>query len=303
MKMALILPVRNPGAWLDRLLPALASQRMQPDEWLVVDSASDDGSADRLRQAGADVICIEAASFNHGGTRRMACERVQADVLIFLTQDAIPADPDCFLKLCRALAADDSLGLAYGRQLPHPGAGPLAVHARSFNYPAESRTKRLADAAELGIKTCFCSDSFCAYRRQALRDVGGFPANVIGTEDAYVAGRMLLAGWGIRYAADAMVFHSHEYDLLEEFRRYFDIGVFYGREHWISESFGAAGGEGRRFVLSEMKYLCAAGQWWRLPESVVRSAIKWCGYQSGRRENLLPKPLKRSLSMFKGYWT
>lgn len=56
--------------------------------------------------------------------------------------------------------------------------------------------------------------------------MGGFPEDVIGSEDAYVAARMLLGGYAVRYATTAEVYHSHDYSVLEEFRRYFDIGVF-----------------------------------------------------------------------------
>ncbi len=302
MKMALIIPVRNAGPWLGRLLPALAAQTRQPDEWLVVDSESGDGSAARLSAAGARVVGIPAARFNHGGTRRMASELVRAELLVYLTQDAIPADERSLERLCAALTDDAEVGMAFGRQLPHHDAGVLAAHARQFNYPPQSRSKRLRDAAELGIKTCFASDSFCAYRREALTAAGGFPADVIGSEDAYVAARMLLAGWAVRYEADAAVRHSHDYSLLQEFRRYFDVGVFYGRERWIAEHFGGASGEGLRFVCSELRALLAAGQAWRLPEAALRSALKWAGYRLGWHERALPRALKRRLGMFGAYW-
>lgn len=299
---ALILPVRNAGRHLDRLLPALAAQSLRPDEWLVLDSESSDDSKARLLAAGASVVSVRAADFNHGGTRRLASELCRAEVLIYLTQDAIPADPDALRRLRDAVLAEDDIGVAYGRQLPQPDAGLLGAHARRFNYPPLSRTKRLADAAELGIKTCFSSDSFAAYRHAALKAVGGFPADVIGTEDAHVAGRLLLAGWAVRYEADARVHHSHDYGLLEEMRRYFDIGVFYGRERWIAEHFGRAGGEGRRFLRSELAAVRGAGQPWRQPEVLLRSALKLTGYRLGHAERWLPPALKRRLSLFPGYW-
>ena len=299
---ALILPVRNAGRHLDRLLPALAAQSLRPDEWLVLDSESSDDSKARLLAAGASVVSVRAADFNHGGTRRLASELCRAEVLIYLTQDAIPADPDALRRLRDAVLAEDDIGVAYGRQLPQPDAGLLGAHARRFNYPPLSRTKRLADAAELGIKTCFSSDSFAAYRHAALKAVGGFPADVIGTEDAHVAGRLLLAGWAVRYEADARVHHSHDYGLLEEMRRYFDIGVFYGRERWIAEHFGRAGGEGRRFLRSELAAVRGAGQPWRQPEVLLRSALKLTGYRLGHAERWSPPALKRRLSLFPGYW-
>ncbi len=288
MRCALVIPTRNAGAHLDRLLPALVAQRRQPDSILVVDSRSSDDTVERFRAFGARVEVIEPASFNHGGTRRWASQQVEADALIYLTQDAIPASPDSFANLLDELYAEADIGVAYGRQLPHPGAGLLGAQARRFNYPPESRSKRLADASELGIKTCFSSDSFSAYRSDALAAVGGFPEDVIGSEDAYVAARLLQAGYAVRYAASAEVYHSHDYRLLEEFRRYFDIGVFYGRERWIRAAFGGAGGEGKRYVLAEIQALRAAGALYRVPEIALRSAFKLLGYRLGQLERHLP---------------
>ncbi|AIC22407.1 MULTISPECIES: glycosyltransferase family 2 protein [Pseudomonas] len=303
MKVALIIPARNAGAHLDRLLPALAAQTLQPDTVLVVDSSSTDDTVSRFRQFGARVEVIAAQQFNHGGTRRWASEQVDADALILLTQDAIPATPQTFANLIQELEEDPRIGLAYGRQLPHPGAGILEAQSRHFNYSPQSRSKSLADAGELGIKTCFSSDSFSVYRRSALQAVGGFPEDVIGSEDAHVAARMLLNGYLVRYAASACVQHSHSYSLMQEFRRYFDIGVFYGREPWIREAFGSAGGEGKRYVQAELRALRDAGQLQRVPEVLLRSALKLLGYRLGHAEQHLPTPLKRRLSMFSNYWT
>ncbi|ROL78718.1 glycosyl transferase [Pseudomonas chlororaphis] len=303
MKVALIIPARNAAPHLDRLLPALAAQTLQPDTVLVVDSSSTDDTVSRFQQFGARVEVIAAQQFNHGGTRRWASEQVDADALILLTQDAIPATPRTFANLIQELEEDPRIGLAYGRQLPHPGAGILEAQSRHFNYSPQSRSKSLADAGELGIKTCFSSDSFSVYRRSALQAVGGFPEDVIGSEDAHVAARMLLNGYLVRYAASACVQHSHSYSLMQEFRRYFDIGVFYGREPWIREAFGSAGGEGKRYVQAELRALRDAGQLQRVPEVLLRSALKLLGYRLGHAEQHLPTPLKRRLSMFSNYWT
>ncbi|MCU1716170.1 glycosyltransferase family 2 protein [Pseudomonas sp. 5P_3.1_Bac2] len=302
MRFALVIPTRNAATHLDRLLPALAAQTHQPQQLLVVDSGSSDDTAARLREYGAQVVVIDPATFNHGGTRRWASQQVDAEVLIYLTQDAIPANPECFANLLSELSSEGDIGVAYGRQLPHPGAGLLGAQARRFNYPPQSRSKRLRDAAELGIKTCFSSDSFSAYRREALNAVGGFPEDVIGSEDAYVAARLLQSGYAVRYAASAEVYHSHDYRVLEEFRRYFDIGVFYGREQWIRQAFGSAGGEGKRYVLAEIQALREAGALHRVPEVLVRSALKLLGYRLGHLEHHLPVSLKRRISMFPGYW-
>ncbi|UGA40314.1 hypothetical protein JOS77_13905 [Chromobacterium haemolyticum] len=133
---ALILPVRNAGRHLDRLLPALAAQSLRPDEWLALDSESSDGSRARLLAAGASVVPVRAADFNHGGTRRLASELTDAKVLIYLTQDAIPAGPDALRRLRDALLAEDDIGVAYGRQLPRPGRRPVGRARAPFQLPA-----------------------------------------------------------------------------------------------------------------------------------------------------------------------
>ncbi len=128
------------------------------------------------------------------------------------------------------------------------------------------------------------------------------PGGSSGGSAAAVAARLLQAGYAVRYAASAEVYHSHDYRLLEEFRRYFDIGVFYGRERWIRAAFGGAGGEGKRYVLAEIQALRAAGALYRVPEIALRSAFKLLGYRLGQLERHLPVALKRRISMFPGYW-
>jgi rhamnosyltransferase len=152
-----------------------------------------------------------------------------------------------------------------------------------------------------GIKTAFLSNSFAAYRVSALKEVGGFPAHVILAEDMIVAAKMLQAGYQVAYAADACVYHSHDYTPWQEFKRYFDIGVLHAKEFWLLETFGAPTGEGKRFVLSEWRYLLKHALW-LLPLSVINTGMKWCGYQMGRHEAYLPEWAKVKLSMYKGYW-
>lgn len=122
-RLALIIPTRNAQPHLDRLLPALKAQTRQPDTVLVVDSSSADDTVSRFRAFGALVHVIAANDFNHGGTRRWASQHVDADAMILLTQDAIPATAQTFANLLDELQQDPRIGVAYGRQLPHPGAG------------------------------------------------------------------------------------------------------------------------------------------------------------------------------------
>lgn len=299
-RVACIVPTYNGCRELARLLDSLDRQATRFDLF-VVDSSSSDGTAELARSRVRDVTIIPREQFNHGGTRQMVVDQNPGyDFYMFLTQDVELVDPDAIDKLLVPFA-DDTVAVVYGRQIPHTDATPLAAHARFFNYPQTSQLKSMADLPALGLKTTFISNSFSAYRGRALRDIGGFPRNVISTEDMFIAAKLLMAGWKIAYSAEAWCRHSHNYSLYEEFTRYFDQGVFHARAPWIRERFGGAGGEGARYVWSELKFL-GLRRWYLWPGSLVRNVLKLVAFHLGRRERLLPKGLKKKLSMFSRYW-
>lgn len=268
----------------------------------VVDSSSTDGTREYLKDNAIDHLIIPTSEFNHGGTRQRALlERPGYDIYIFMTQDAYLAEPEAIEHLIQPFD-DRMVGAVCGNQLAHIDAQPLGRHARMFNYPATSQVKSFADAPILGIKVAFMSNSFAAYRAEALEAVEGFPNNVILGEDMYVAARMLISDWKVAYQGTARCYHSHDYTLIEEGKRYFDIGVFLSRESWIQERFGSAGGEGLRFVRSELNFLRHHGKRW-IPNAIVRNGIKILGFKLGKQEKYLPDKWKVRLSMHKRYWT
>jgi rhamnosyltransferase len=300
LRVACVVPTYNGSRDLERLLSSLENQKCKFDVF-VVDSSSSDGTLEVAKRHVRNVFVIPSAEFNHGGTRQMMVEsNPDYDIFVFLTQDAYLADADAIMNLV-AYFEDPRIGAVCGRQLPHLDANPLAAHARFFNYPAEPRVKGMEDVGVLGIKTPFMSNSFSAYRGAALNSVGGFPKHVILSEDMYVAAKMLLADWKVAYAADAVCHHSHNYTLREEFVRYFDQGVFHARESWVRKKFGGAGGEGRRFVISELKFL-GLGRLHQWPGSIIRNALKLVGFKLGLEERRLPIRWKRKISMHRKYW-
>lgn len=299
---AVLVPTLNAGAPWRSWIKSIKAQTFQPSLVLVLDSESDDDTVLQAEQAGFQIHSIQRKSFAHGATRQIGVELIgdSIDCVVCLTQDALLADRDTLEKLV-AVFHDSTVACAYGRQLPHADATPLAAHARLFNYPVDSHLVGLADKARLGIKTCFVSNSFAAYRVADLRALGGFPADVILGEDMSVAARMLMAGRRVAYVADACAFHSHNYTLLQDFRRYFDTGVFHARNPWLLQTFGSVSGEGMRFVHSEIKYLQKNAPS-LIPSAMTRTLAKWLGYKLGMVEAVLPLPCKRWCSMHRAYW-
>jgi rhamnosyltransferase len=299
---ALVILTLNAGAAAAAMIASIQLQSLQPQTWMLLDSGSSDGTVELLRAAGADVVPVDRTRFDHGATRQMAVDRLDGtDIVVFMTQDAVLADADALSNLVACLD-DPRIGVAYGRQVPRHGAGAIERHARLFNYPDAGAVHTMDDAARLGIKTAFCSNSFAAWRRSALLAVCGFPSPGILGEDMLAAARLLQAGHGVAYCSDARVVHSHALTVGGEAQRYFDTGVMHADNPWLLEAFGSAGSEGMRFVRSEIRYLATHGAVLRIPEALARDALKVVAYRLGRAYRRLPRNWCRRMSMNPGYW-
>ena len=300
-EVGVVIPTSNARSHWKALVEGLRKQGLAPSQVLIVDSDSADGTRELATQEGFRVHRIERKEFNHGGTRQLGVTLLPwANIVVFFTQDAVLVDPNAIYKLV-SVFDDPAVGAAYGRQLPRQGAGAIESHARLFNYPPLTDVRTFESRDRLGIKAAFLSNSFSAFRVNALNSVGGFPSDVIMAEDALVAGRLLIAGWKVIYMAEATVQHSHHYGMGEEFRRYFDIGVYHSREAWLLEHFGRPAGEGKRFALSELRYL-RLHDVQLIPTALLRTGLKALAYQLGLRAETLGPRLSRMLSLHRDYW-
>jgi rhamnosyltransferase len=288
---------------------------------VVVDSGSSDGSPDMSLEVGYTLLRVQAQDFNHGGTRQWALDHTLQkaqqlghplpDVVVYLTQDAVLASPDALQELLCAFC-DPLVAASFGRQLPQVDASWKECLARTFNYPEVSRKVTLQDKVKLGIKTCFLSNSFAAYRLVSMQKQGGFPATLPLGEDTYMAAKMLMAGQCIQYQATAVVYHSHEYNARQDFRRMFDTGVFHQQNPWMLQTFGKAESEGKKLVLAQVRYLLNGSQ--KQPSTthpgvlrgcaqmLISNAAKLAGYKMGLFNRFWPMQLNKALSMHPNYW-
>lgn len=297
---SLIIPTLNAGAGLGALLHALSRQTVPPEEIIVVDSSSADHTLQVAEEAGARTLRIPRESFDHGGTRNLAASGARGDFLIFMTQDALPADEYLVANLMQPLA-DDSVAASYARQIPREDATPVEAFARHFNYPAESSVKGLAEVARMGIRAFFMSNVCSCVRAGAFRESGGFPENIIMNEDTVLAAKLMRKGYRIAYAADARVIHSHDYSLVGQLKRYFDIGV----SHKDFEGFlrdARAMPEGLRLVRETVRFLAGRKQPLWIAYAFLESAFKFAGFRLGLHYRRLPPSLLPALSMHRRHF-
>ncbi|WP_261903467.1 glycosyltransferase [Vibrio fortis] len=293
-------PVYNGGELWKKAAAALNAQFC--GDVLVIDSSSKDDSLVVAKQYGFHTLVIDSLDFNHGGTRNIAIQyalKNDYEFIVFLTQDSIVQQSA--LDNIASYFEDPKVVAVCGRQSPHDDANPVAAHARYFNYSDKTLIKSMKTIPKYGIKSAFMSNSFSAYRLSSLLEVGMFPENTILCEDMFVSGKFIQSGYKNVYASDAVCKHSHNYTPIDEFKRYFDIGVFHEMEPWIRNEFGGARGEGFRFIISEFKYLLKHAPLY-IPLALLNNFAKILGMKLGGEYKLLPLWLNKKLSMHKSFW-
>lgn len=302
-KVAIAIPTYNAGETLNKLLESIINQNNLDMELYIIDSSSKDDTVEISKKYTNNVYVIDQAEFDHGGTRDYLLKKINdnIDIVIFVTQDIVIEDPNCFSILINSFQ-DEAVGVAFGRQLPHYGASFFAKQIRAENYPEMSLVLDLDDKDKYGFRTFFSSNSFAAYNIQLLKKVGGFKKGLISSEDSYAAAMLIKNGYKKSYVAEACVRHSHNYTIIQEFKRYFDIGVFYKSQSWLTNEFGKPQKAGVKYVFNEIKQILRERKPFLIFESFFRNLFKFVGYKLGNNFHRLPLPIIESFSMHKFWW-
>ena len=296
-----IIPTYRPDREFEKLLHRLEEQEYRPDRILVMNTGEQYWNREWEKCPLLEVHHLEQKDFDHGGTRRRAAELSDTDIMIFMTQDALPADRKLIGNLVRAVSENPDAGAAYARQLPNAECSFVERYTRAFNYPDTSLVKTKADLDKYGIKTFFCSNVCAAYKKDIYEKQGGFVRRTIFNEDMIYAGGLIQAGYGIAYAAEARVIHSHNYNCMQQFHRNFDLGVSQAEHPEIFEGVPSEG-EGMRLVKKTLAYLIHSGRIWLIPGFVLQCAGKYAGYLAGKNFRKLPKKFILWCTMSPNYW-
>lgn len=300
-KVDVIIPTYKPDGTLRLLLKRLAAQDYPIAKIHIMNTEEKYWNPDFER--GIDnirVLHLGKQEFDHGGTRDKAARMSDADILVYLTQDAIPRGAKMISSLVRSLE-QPGVAAAYGRQLPRPECDVIERYTRSFNYPPESRIKGQEDLNELGIKTYFCSNVCAAYDRNTYMELGGFVSHTIFNEDMIFAAKLIRSGYKIAYTAEARIIHSHNYGNIQQIKRNFDLAVSQTDHPEIFKGVKSEG-EGIRLVKQTAVHLLKTGKPWLVFSLGISSICKYTGYLLGKNYDRLPRQVIQKLTMNPAYW-
>ena len=279
MDISVVIPTLNAGRLIGQLLSSLLSQDMKPLEIIVIDSSSEDNTVDIARELGVNTMVIPRTTFNHGGTRNQAALTAAGDILVFMTQDAIPLNGSLLRELTAPLQEHD-IAASYARQIPRPDAPLLEIFMRQFNYPEEGAVKSMHDLKQLGIKTFFSSNVCSSMKKELFMKVGMFPETVRANEDMVITAKYIISGHKVAYVPEAMVIHSHNYSLFRQYLRYYNIGSSIRGNKWILD-YAHAEGEGLKFFREQVQFVVKKHKFHLIPYIFFESIAKFLGFRLG----------------------
>lgn len=282
MDISIIIPTLNAEHEIEALLIALDRQSIQPNEILVVDSASEDKTIELVQKhKRVRLLEIDRQDFNHGTTRDMALDESSGDFVCFLTQDAVPVSDDYLKRLVAPMVEDSNIALVSGRQLPKANARRFEQLVRDFNYPDTPSVRSKDDLKKFGIKTFFASDTCSAYRRTAYLECGGFD-HVNTNEDMLMAAKFIASGMKVAYEPRAEVYHSHNLTPSQQFARNRAVGFFL-EMHADDLMQASEIGEGGRLVKAVSSQLLREGNLVEFIAFGVDCCARLLGNRAGRR--------------------
>ena len=239
MKIDIICPLYNAEKYIIKLNDSLLKQKnVNINKIIYILTESKDNSEEVLNNNNIEYLKIKKTEFSHSLVRENAANNSTADILCFISQDIIVENDDWLYNLTKDII-DNKVVATYSRQITK--YNNIEKYTREYNYPTESCIKSKEDISKYGLKTFFFSDASSTVKRSVFVELNGYDhKNLPINEDMYLAYKIIMNGYKIKYCADSIIYHSHNFKLKEIYDRYKLTGQFFKENSYINK-FGTTG--------------------------------------------------------------
>lgn len=253
----IICPLYNARSYVEKQLKQIKGQTIYDQilniKYIITESNDDtEDIVQQLKEENTKIAfeVIRRKEFSHSLTRENAVKSSNADIVVFITQDVKIERKDWLEKLVEPIEKG-KVAATYSRQICNDKTS-IEFYTRQKNYPEESVIKSKSDIKEMGMRAFFFSDASSAINRKIFNDIEGYDKKDLPTnEDMYIAYKLLMDGYKIKYCADSEVIHSHNFSFKETYKRYKSYGEFLKAEPQINIKSTKAGGGLAKFILKE----------------------------------------------------
>lgn len=240
MKIEILCPLYNAEKYITDLNASLLKQKTSFDvsiRYLLTEST--DRTKDLLDKLDCVYELVKKNEFSHSLTRERAAFSSSADIIVFVTQDVVIEKEDWLSFLIDPIITGEA-SATFSRQISNHDA--IEKYTRELNYPKESYIMDKSKLSSCGLRAFFYSDAASAMDLKVFKELNGYDQKDFpSSEDMYIAYKLIQAGYKLKYCADSVVLHSHDFTFKELYDRYYLNGQFFKqnpeiKSHGVTES-------------------------------------------------------------------
>lgn len=234
VKIEIICPLYNAEEYLGKLDKTIKEQEnVNIYKISYIYTESKDKTEDILKELQADYVKIKASEFSHSLSREMVAMKSESDILVFITQDIEIRNNNWLEELVKPIIVDE-VQATFSRQLTK--YDNIEKYTREKNYPDNEYIVSKEDIEEKGLQTFFFSDASSAISTEVYKNLNGYDNKDLPTnEDMYIAYKLVMNDYKIKYCAKSIVYHSHEFTLKQLYKRYYDTGKFFKQNRYLDK--------------------------------------------------------------------
>ena len=235
----IICPLYNASNYIENLHNSLLKQKdVKISEFKYILTESKDNTEEYLINNNINYTKIKKEEFSHSLTREKEALESDTDILVFITQDVVIEDELWLYNLIKDID-DSNIVATYSRQLTK--YNNIEKYTRESNYPNKDIVKSKKDIDKYGLKTFFFSDAASAISTKVFKELNGYDnKNLPISEDMYIAYKIIMNGYKIKYCSDSIVYHSHKFTLKQIYDRYKLTGRFFKENNYL-DKYGTTG--------------------------------------------------------------
>ena len=232
-KIDIICPLYNAEEFIKNLNESLIMQKkVSINKITYLLTESKDKSEEILKEIKADYKIIKLNDFSHSKTREKAAFASNADIVVFVTQDVVIKDDNWLYELTKDL--NDDIVATYSRQITK--YNNIEKYTRERNYPDKDSIVSKDDIDKLGLRTFFFSDAAGAFNLKVFKELKGYDGKDLPiSEDMYIAYKIIMNGYKIKYCSKSVVYHSHNHTLKQTYDRYKLTGQFMKNNSYLNK--------------------------------------------------------------------
>ena len=233
-KVDIICPLYNAEKYIDSLHKSfLMQKKVEINKIRYILTESSDNTEKYLKDNKIEYHKIKKSDFSHSLSREKEAILSDSDILAFVTQDVVIKDDLWLYKLINDIGKD-GIAAAYSRQVTK--YNNIEKYTRECNYPDKSKVVSKKDIKNLGLKTFFFSDAASAIDTKVFKKLNGYDGKRLPiSEDMYIAYKIIENNYKIKYSAESVVYHSHNFTLKEFYDRYKLTGKFFKENNYLDK--------------------------------------------------------------------